>query len=56
MDVNIFALDEHLVQVALDNEIVKGLSVNTVRKYKSVLLRIFKAYRPDFKPNLVVRK
>ena len=56
IDVNIFTLDEHLVQVALDNEIVKGLSVNTVRKYKSVLLRIFKAYRPDFKPNLVVRK
>jgi len=56
IDVNIFTLDEHLVQVALDNEIAKGLSVSTVKKYKSVLLRIFEAYRPDFKPNLVVRK
>ena len=56
IDVNIFALDEHLVQVALDNEIAKGFSLNTVRKYKNVLLRIFEAYRPEFKPNLVVRK
>lgn len=55
IDVNIFALDEHLVQVALDNELAKGLSVSTVKKYKSVLLRIFEAYRPDFKPKLEVR-
>ena len=56
IDVNIFALDEHLVQVALDNEIAKGFSLSTVKKQKSVLLKIFEAYRPEFKPNLVVRK
>ena len=56
IDDNIFGLDEHKVQVALDNEIAKGLSVNTVRRYKAVLLKIFEFYRPDFKPNLVVKK
>ena len=56
IDVNIFALDEHLVQVALDNELAKGLSVSTVKKYKSVLMRIFEAYRPDFKPEVKVKK
>ena len=56
IDENIFNLDKQKVQTALDNEIAKGLSVSTVRKYKSVVLRIFEAYRPDFKPNLVVRK
>ena len=56
IDVNIFDLDAHLVQVALNNEIAKGFSLNTVRKYKNVLLRIFEAYRPEFKPKLVVRK
>ncbi len=56
IDENVFDLDEHKVQVALDNEIAKGFSLSTVKKQKSVLLRIFEAYRPDFKPNLVVRK
>ena len=56
IDLNIFALDEHLVQVALNNELAKGLSISTVKKYRTVLLRIFEAYRPDFKPNLVVKK
>ena len=56
MDLNIFTLDEHLVQVALNNELAKGLSPSTVKKYKTVLLRIFEAYRPDFKPDLKVGK
>ena len=56
IDENIFDLDEEKVQAALDIEIAKGLTVNTVKKYKSVLMKIFGAYRPDFKPNLVVKK
>lgn len=56
IDENIFNLDQEKVQNALDIEIAKGLSLTTVKKYKNVLLRIFEAYRPDFKPELHVRK
>ena len=56
IDLRLFDLDEHLVQVALNNELAKGYSPNTVRKYKAVLLRIFEKYRPEFKPELVVAK
>lgn len=55
IDRNIFGLTEEDCQIALNNERAKGLSVSTVKKYRTTLLRVFEAYRPDFKPNLTVR-
>lgn len=56
MDANVFGLTEEQIQAALNAELEKGLSVNTVKKYKTVLLRIFESYRPEFKSNVTVKK
>lgn len=56
MDRNIFDLTNADIQTALDNEHARGYSASTIRKYKTVLMRIFEAYRPDFKLNVKVPK
>ena len=56
MDENVFGLTDEQIQAALNAELEKGLSVSTVKKYKAVLMRIFEAYRPDFKPEVKVKK
>ena len=47
--------EEHL-QRAFDNEIEKGLSVKTLKGYKSFILKVLSEYRPDFHPNIRVTK
>lgn len=47
--------EEHL-QSAFDDEIEKGLSVKTLKGYKSFILKVLAEYRPDFHPNIRVTK
>ena len=47
--------EEHL-QEAFDEEIAKGLSVKTLKGYRSLVLKILAEYRPDFHPNIRVAK
>lgn len=47
--------EEHL-QNAFDNEIAKGLSIKTLKGYRSFVLKILAEYRPDFHPNIRVTK
>lgn len=54
MDEKLCELTENKVQTALDNELSKGYTVKTVKSYKSLLNKVFTAYRPDFKPELKV--
>ena len=56
MDCDIYGLTEHQIQKAIDDELETGLSVNTVKKYKSLVLKVLDAYRPDYKPVIVVKK
>lgn len=58
-DIWLFFLDrlteEHL-QEAFDVEIAKGLSVKTLKGYRSLVLKILAEYRPNFHPNIRVTK
>ena len=47
--------EEHL-QSAFDNEIEKGLSVKTLKGYKTFILKVLAEYRPDLHPNIRVTK
>jgi len=47
--------EEHL-QEAFDAEIVKGLSVKTLKSYRTFILKVLAEYRPDFHPNIRVTK
>lgn len=47
--------EEHL-QEAFDEEIAKGLSVKTLKGYRSLVLKVLAEYRPDFHPNIHVTK
>lgn len=47
--------EEHL-QEAFDVEIAKGLSVKTLKGYRSLVLKILAEYRPNFHPNIRVTK
>ena len=47
--------EEHL-QSAFDAEIAKGLSVKTLKGYKTFILKVLAEYRPDFHPNIRVTK
>jgi hypothetical protein len=47
--------EEHL-QSAFDDEMAKGLSVKTLKGYKSFILKVLAAYRPDFKPVIRIEK
>lgn len=49
-------IDETTVQEAFDAEIEKGLSVKTLKGYKSFVLKVLAQYRPDFHPNIRVIK
>lgn len=49
-------IDETTVQEAFDAEIEKGLSVKTLKGYKSFVLKVLAQYRPDFHPNIRVTK
>lgn len=49
-------IDETTVQEAFDAEIEKGLSVKTLKGYKSFILKVLAQYRPDFHPNIHVTK
>ena len=56
MDMDILDLTEPVIQDALDKELKAGYTVNTVRKYKAVLMKLFAEYRPGFVPDLKVGK
>lgn len=56
MDENVFGLTEEQIQQAFDFESEKGLSANTIKKYKTVLLRVLEAYRPGFACRINVKK
>ena len=47
--------EEHL-QSAFDGEIEKGLSVKTLKGYRTFILKVLAEYRPDFHPNIRVTK
>ena len=47
--------EEHL-QSAFDEEMAKGLSVKTLKGYKTFILKVLAEYRPDFHPNIRVTK
>ena len=47
--------EEHL-QEAFDAEIAKGLSVKTLKSYRTFILKVLAEYRPDFHPNIRVTK
>lgn len=47
--------EEHL-QEAFDAEIAKGLSVKTLKSYRTFILKVLAKYRPDFHPNIRVTK
>ena len=47
--------EEHL-QEAFDAEIAKGLSVKTLKGYRTFILKVLAEYRPDFHPNIRVTK
>lgn len=47
--------EEHL-QEAFDTEIAKGLSVKTLKGYRTFILKVLAEYRPDFHPNIRVTK
>ena len=47
--------EEHL-QNAFNNEIEKGLSVKTLKGYKTFILKVLAEYRSDFYPNIRVTK
>ena len=47
--------EEHL-QKAFDAEIAKGLSVKTLKSYRTFILKVLAEYRPDFHPNIRVTK
>ena len=48
-------MEDHL-QAAFDEEITKGLSVRTLKGYRSLVLKVLDEYRPDFHPNIRVTK
>ena len=47
--------EEHL-QEAFDAEIAKGLSVKTLKGYRTFIIKVLAEYRPDFHPNIRVTK
>lgn len=47
--------EEHL-QEAFDAEIAKGLSVKTLKGYRTFIMKVLAEYRPDFHPNIRVTK
>lgn len=49
-------LTEKHLQNAFDEEIAKGLSVKTLKGYKTFILKVLAEYRPDFHPNIRVTK
>lgn len=49
-------LTEEHIQQAFDNEIEKGLSKKTLSSYRTFVLKVLAAYRPDFKPEIRVIK
>jgi hypothetical protein len=56
MDTPLTELTETMLQDALDKELDSGYTVNTVRKYRAVLMKLFVEYRPGFVPDLKVGK
>ena len=49
-------LTEDHLQNAFDAEIAKGLSVKTLKGYRTFILKVLAEYRPDFHPNIRVTK
>ena len=49
-------LTEAHLQEAFDAEIAKGLSVKTLKGYRTFILKVLAEYRPDFHPNIHVTK
>ena len=49
-------LTEKHLQDAFDAEIAKGLSVKTLKGYRTFILKVLAEYRPDFHPNIRVTK
>lgn len=49
-------LTEKHIQNVFDEEITKGLSVKTLKGYKTFILKVLAEYRPDFHPNIRVTK
>lgn len=49
-------IDETTIQEAFDAEIEKGLSVKTLKGYRSLVLKILAEYCPDFHPNIRIAK
>lgn len=56
MDCDIYKVTEEIIQEAFDEEIAKGLSVKTLKGYRTFILKVFAEYRPDFHPNILVTK
>ena len=56
MDCDIDKVTEEIIQDAFDAEIAKGLSVKTLKGYKTFILKVLAEYRPDFHPNIRVTK
>ena len=49
-------LTEKHLQSAFDEEMAKGLSVKTLKGYKTFILKVLAVYRPDFKPVIRIEK
>ena len=49
-------LTEDHLQEAFDEEIAKGLSIKTLKGYRTFILKVLAEYRPDFHPNIRVTK
>lgn len=56
MDCAVDKVTEEIIQEAFDEEIAKGLSVKTLKGYRSFVLKVLAEYRPDFHPNIRVTK
>lgn len=49
-------ITNEIIQRSFDIEIEKGLSVKTLKGYRSFILKVLTEYRPDFHPNIRVIK
>ena len=55
MLVELANLSEEMIQEAFDKEIELGYSPKTVKNFKSLINKVLAVYRPDLKPNIVIK-
>ena len=56
MDCDADKVTEEIIQEAFDAEIAKGLSVKTLKGYRTFIMKVLAEYRPDFHPSIRVTK